>query len=108
MKFFSKIKELILNIFRHEDLVMLPEGKNEEDENIENSNIIKPNIFDIELLQRKFENNIVCLDELSYSQLEMLNDLYKNQIEKLKCIKKDKENQLKEIKDKIQKKKEVS
>ena len=89
---------------------MLPEVEevNEvKDTQEEKEDVIKPNIFDIELLQRKYENNIVSLDELTDEELEMLNDLYVSQIEKLRVIKQDKENQLAEIENKINKKKAV-
>ena len=89
---------------------MLPEVEevNEvKDAQEEKEDVIKPNIFDIELLQRKYENNIVSLDELTDEELEMLNDLYVSQIEKLRVIKQDKENQLTEIENKINKKKAV-
>lgn len=89
---------------------MLPEVEevNEvKDAQEEKEDVIKPNIFDIELLQRKYENNIVSLDELTDEELEMLNDLYVSQIEKLRVIKQDKENQLAEIENKINKKKAV-
>ena len=89
---------------------MLPEVEEVsevKDAQEEKENVIKPNIFDIELLQRKYENNIVSLDELTDEELEMLNDLYVSQIEKLRVIKQDKENQLAEIENKINKKKAV-
>ena len=89
---------------------MLPEVEevNEvKDAQEEKEDVIKPNIFDIELLQRKYENNIVSLDELTDEELEMLNHLYVSQIEKLRVIKQDKENQLAEIENKINKKKAV-
>lgn len=99
-------------MFNIETYVMLPEAT--EDNIIqfptseeEAENVIKPNIFDIELLQRKYENNIVTLEELSDEELEMLNDLYISQIEKLRVIKQDKENQLAEIENKINKKKDI-
>lgn len=112
MSLFSKIKSFFKNMFKIETYVMLPEAT---EENIiqfptseeSDTNVIKPNIFDIELLQRKYENNIVSLDELTDEELEMLNDLYVSQIEKLRVIKQDKENQLAEIENKINKKKEV-
>jgi hypothetical protein len=89
---------------------MLPEVeevKDTKDVQDEKGEVIKPNIFDIELLQRKYENNIVSLDELTDEELDMLNDLYVSQIEKLRVIKQDKENQLTEIENKINKKKAV-
>ena len=110
MNFFKKMIERIKSFFRKEELIMLPEVEevNEvKDAQEEKEDVIKPNIFDIELLQRKYENNIVSLDELTDEELEMLNDLYVSQIEKLRVIKQDKENQLAEIDNKINKKKAV-
>lgn len=110
MNFFKRIIERVKNFFRKEELIMLPEVeevKDTKDVQDEKGEVIKPNIFDIELLQRKYENNIVSLDELTDEELDMLNDLYVSQIEKLKVIKQDKENQLTEIENKINKKKDV-
>ena len=110
MNFFKRIIERVKSFFRKEELIMLPEVeevKDTKDVQDEKGEVIKPNIFDIELLQRKYENNIVSLDELTDEELDMLNDLYVSQIEKLKVIKQDKENQLTEIENKINKKKAV-
>lgn len=110
MNFFKRIIERVKSFFRKEELIMLPEVeevKDTKDVLDEKGEVIKPNIFDIELLQRKYENNIVSLDELTDEELDMLNDLYVSQIEKLKVIKQDKENQLTEIENKINKKKDV-
>ena len=110
MNFFKRIIERVKRFFRKEELIMLPEVeevKGTKDVQDEKGEVIKPNIFDIELLQRKYENNIVSLDELTDEELDMLNDLYVSQIEKLKVIKQDKENQLTEIENKINKKKDV-
>ena len=110
MNFFKRIIERVKSFFRKEELIMLPEVeevKDTKDVQDEKDEVIKPNIFDIELLQRKYENNIVSLDELTDEELDMLNDLYVSQIEKLKVIKQDKENQLTEIENKINKKKDV-
>ncbi len=110
MNFFKRIIERVKSFFRKEELIMLPEVeevKDTKDVQDEKGEVIKPNIFDIELLQRKYENNIVSLDELTDEELDMLNDLYVSQIEKLKVIKQDKENQLTEIENKINKKKDV-
>ncbi len=110
MNFFKRIIERVKSFFRKEELIMLPEVeevKDAKDVQDEKGEVIKPNIFDIELLQRKYENNIVSLDELTDEELDMLNDLYVSQIEKLKVIKQDKENQLTEIENKINKKKDV-
>lgn len=110
MNFFKRIIERVKSFFRKEELIMLPEVEEVKDTKAaqdEKGEVIKPNIFDIELLQRKYENNIVSLDELTDEELDMLNDLYVSQIEKLKVIKQDKENQLTEIENKINKKKDV-
>lgn len=110
MNFFKRIIERVKSFFRKEELIMLPEVeevKDTKDVQDEKGEVIKPNIFDIELLQRKYENNIVSLNELTDEELDMLNDLYVSQIEKLKVIKQDKENQLTEIENKINKKKDV-
>lgn len=112
MNLFSKVKQFFKNMFKIETYVMLPEATEDNiiqfpsSEDIQD-NVIKPNIFDIELLQRKYENNIISLDDLSDNELEMLNELYLSQIEKLRVIKQDKENQLAEIETKISKKKDI-
>ena len=68
MNFFKRIIERVKSFFRKEELIMLPEVeevKDTKDVQDEKGEVIKPNIFDIELLQRKYENNIVSLDELT-------------------------------------------
>lgn len=103
MNFIKKILDYIKNIFKKDDLVMLPEVEEEKEIKEEKNNVIKPNIFDIELLQRKYENNIISLENLSDEELEMLNDLYSTQIAKLDIIKEDKERQIRELDEKISK-----
>ena len=103
MNFIKKILDYIKNIFKKDDLVMLPEVEEEKEIKEEKNNVIKPNIFDIELLQRKYENNIISLENLSNEELEMLNDLYSTQIAKLDIIKEDKERQIRELDEKISK-----
>ena len=103
MNFIKKILDYIKNIFKKDDLVMLPEVEEEKEIKEEKNNVIKPNIFDIELLQRKYENDMISLEDLSEEELEMLNDLYSTQISKLNIIKEDKERQIRELDEKISK-----
>ena len=103
MNFIKKILDYIKNIFKKDDLIMLPEVEEPKEIKEEKNNVIKPNIFDIELLQRKYENNIISLENLSNEELEMLNDLYSTQIAKLDIIKEDKERQIRELDEKISK-----
>ena len=103
MNFIKKILDYIKNIFKKDDLVMLPEVEEPKEVNEEKTNVIKPNIFDIELLQRKYENDMISLEDLSEEELEMLNDLYSTQISKLNIIKEDKERQIRELDEKISK-----
>ena len=103
MNFIKKILDYIKNIFKKDDLVMLPEVEEEKEIKEEKNNVIKPNIFDIELLQRKYENDMISLEDLYEEELEMLNDLYSTQIAKLDIIKEDKERQIRELDEKISK-----
>lgn len=103
MNFIKKILDYIKNIFKKDDLIMLPEVEEPKEVNEEKTNVIKPNIFDIELLQRKYENDMISLEDLSEEELEMLNDLYSTQIAKLNIIKEDKERQIRELDEKISK-----
>ncbi len=104
MNLFKKIIEYIKNIFKKEDLVMLPETDESVTVNTESEvKSVKPNIFDIELLQRKYENNLVKVDDLTDEEIDMLNDLYLSQIEKLNVIKADKERQIRDVEEKINK-----
>ena len=104
MNFFKKIIDYIKNIFKKEDLVMLPETDESVATNAESEvKSVKPNIFDIELLQRKYENNLINVDDLTDEEIDMLNDLYSSQIEKLNVIKADKERQIKDVEEKINK-----
>lgn len=103
MNFIKKILDYIKNIFKKDDLIMLPEVEEPKEVNEEKTNVIKPNIFDIELLQRKYENDMISLEDLSEEELEMLNDLYSTQISKLNIIKEDKERQIRELDEKISK-----
>lgn len=104
MNLFKKIIDYIKNIFKKEDLVMLPETDESVATNTESEvKSVKPNIFDIELLQRKYENNLINVDDLTDEEIDMLNDLYSSQIEKLNVIKADKERQIKDIEEKINK-----
>ena len=103
MNFIKKILDYIKNIFKKDDLIMLPEVEEEKEIKEEKNNVIKPNIFDIELLQRKYENDMISLEDLSEEELEMLNDLYSTQISKLNIIKEDKERQIRELDEKISK-----
>ena len=103
MNFIKKILDYIKNIFKKDDLIMLPEVEEPKEIKEEKNNVIKPNIFDIELLQRKYENDMISLENLSDEELEMLNDLYSTQIAKLDIIKEDKERQIRELDEKISK-----
>lgn len=104
MNLFKKIIDYIKKIFKKEDLVMLPETDESVATNAESEvKFVKPNIFDIELLQRKYENDMISLEDLSDEELEMLNDLYSTQISKLNIIKEDKERQIRELDEKISK-----
>ena len=103
MNFIKKILDYIKNIFKKDHLIMHPEVEEPKEIKEEKNNVIKPNIFDIELLQRKYENNIISLENLSNEELEMLNDLYSTQIAKLDIIKEDKERQIRELDEKISK-----
>lgn len=104
MNLFKKIIDYIKKIFKKEDLVMLPETDESVATNAESEvKFVKPNIFDIELLQRKYENNLINVDDLTDEEIDMLNDLYSSQIEKLNVIKADKERQIKDIEEKINK-----
>lgn len=103
MNFIKKILDYIKNIFKKDDLIMLPEVEEPKEIKEEKNNVIKPNIFDIELLQRKYENDMISLEDLSEEELEMLNDLYSTQISKLNIIKEDKERQIRELDEKISK-----
>ena len=103
MNFIKKILDYIKNIFKKDDLIMLPEVEEPKEVNEEKTNVIKPNIFDIELLQRKYENDMISLEDLSEEELEMLNDLYSTKISKLNIIKEDKERQIRELDEKISK-----
>lgn len=104
MNLFKKIIDYIKKIFKKEDLVMLPETDESVATNAESEvKFVKPNIFDIELLQRKYENNLINVDDLTDEEIDMLNDLYSSQIEKLNVIKADKERQIKDVEEKINK-----